>query len=200
VTPDNPDRDLANRLLAMAARDIETRDRLAQSGQLENGYHPQMRAVHEANADELSQIIMTIGWPDSSLVGPEAAEAAWLVVQHAISRPQLQRAVAPLLASAVERGLAPAAQLAYLTDRICYFEGRPQIYGTQFVRGDDGEWTPYPIEDLGKVNERRAAVGLDPLAQAVSRHRAVPAPRPTSEQVRRHRVAADEFAHEVGWR
>ncbi|PST83099.1 hypothetical protein C7T94_10820 [Pedobacter yulinensis] len=44
---------------------------------------------------------------------------------------------------------------AYLYDRICFFEGRPQRYGTQF--GDRGL---YPVEDWEVMVRLREELGL----------------------------------------
>jgi hypothetical protein len=41
---------------------------------------------------------------------------------------------------------------------------RPQLYGTQFTMMD-GQVAPQPIEDPGHLDERRAAVGLEPFAE-----------------------------------
>ena len=43
-------------------------------------------------------------------------------------------------------------------------EKRMQVYGTQFTAGRSGP-EPQPIEDPEGVDERRAAVGLEPLAE-----------------------------------
>ena len=50
--------------------------------------------------------------------------------------------------------------VAYLYDRICYFEGKPQRYGTQY---DGGKL--YPVEDKEFVNVLRAELKL-PLISA----------------------------------
>jgi hypothetical protein len=76
--------DLALRLVAMAREDLAKRDELVRRGELFGGYHPEMRAVHDRNAADLLAILDESGWPARSAVGDEAAEAAWLVVQHAI--------------------------------------------------------------------------------------------------------------------
>jgi hypothetical protein len=43
-------------------------------------------------------------------------------------------------------------------------EGRPQLYGTQF-NNVDGKLELHPIEDAEHVDERRAMLGLEPLAE-----------------------------------
>ena len=55
-------------------------------------------------------------------------------------------------------------EVAYLTDRVAVQAGRPQRYGSQFKIRDDGIVFD-PIEDSATVDERRAALGLPPLAE-----------------------------------
>ena len=53
--------------------------------------------------------------------------------------------------------------LAYLTDRVRVGRGEKQKYGTQAVF-KDGKPEPSPIEEADTVDERRKAIGLEPLA------------------------------------
>ncbi len=68
-------------------------------------------------------------------------------------------------------GEATLAQVAYLEDRIAFFERRPQRYGTQFDWDERGMLSPWPIEDPDGVDARRAAVGLPPLADRIAQVR-----------------------------
>jgi hypothetical protein len=52
-----------------------------------------------------------------------------------------------------------------LEDRILLREGKKQIYGSQVRRNEAGEWEAHSLEDPERVDERRASVGLPPLAQ-----------------------------------
>lgn len=166
---DEPDQDTADgraaALLEMARADAETREALAKAGALFGGYHPQMRAVHEANADRLMTLIDRHGWPLAGNVGDDAAEAAWLICQHAISRPEVMRRGLVELDRAAADGEAPRWQAAYLGDRVRALEGRLQIYGTQLDWGGDGVLRPLPIEDEAGVDARRAEAGLAPLVR-----------------------------------
>lgn len=162
---------IRSELLAMAAEDLAVRAELERSGALFEGYHPRMRAVHERNAVRLTAILDAHGWPGRTLVGDEAAEAAWLVLQHAIGNPALQRRGLALLTSAAAAHDVPPAQVATLDDRIRVSEGRPQRYGTQFDWDERGSVSPLPIEDDVNVDARRAEVGLRPLAEQVERMR-----------------------------
>lgn len=194
------DQALRRRLLALAAADAATRDRLAADGSLFEDYHPEMRRVHEANADVLRRIVDRGGWPDAHVAGTDGAEAAWLVAQHAIGLPDFQLFCLVHLEAAAAEEKVPAWQPAYLTDRIHVLEGRPQLYGTQFDWDEAGEMSPVPIEDAAGVDARRAAIGLPPMAEAIARQReaARAEPKPTDPAARRERM--DAWAHETGWR
>ncbi len=186
----------------MRAEDERVREELASDGQLYEGYHPRMAEVHQKHGARLAEIIDEHGWPVKSLVGADGAEAAWLIVQHDIGNPSLQRRCLKLIGEAVKRGEAPAWQMALLTDRIRVFEGRPQIYGTQYDWDEHGEMSPCEIEDAENVDERRRSVGLSPLADNTRRQRETVArtnERPPADLHARRKEMA-EWARSVGWR
>jgi hypothetical protein len=191
---------LRQRLIGLARQDAETRERLAADGTLFQGYHPEMEAVHGANAAALDEIIVESGWPSRRLAGEDGAEAAWLIAQHAIGLPDFQRRCLARLEAAVAKDDAPAWQLAYLADRIRTLEGKAQLYGTQFDWDEAGEMSPLPIEDPDGLDARRQAIGLPPLAVATRRHRESTAsvPRPPDRETRRAEMQA--WARHVGWR
>jgi hypothetical protein len=81
------------------------------------------------------------------------------------------------LTDAVERGEATAVQQAYLTDRVLLHEGQPQEYGTQAV-ARDGRFEARRLRDPDRVDERRAGVGLSPLAGYLARMAEHRAPEP----------------------
>jgi hypothetical protein len=67
---------------------------------------------------------------------------------------------------AVACGDATPAHYALLVDRMRMADGKDQLYGSQFVRTDDGSTVaPWPIEDAEHVDDRRRRVGLTPLAE-----------------------------------
>jgi hypothetical protein len=65
--------------------------------------------------------------------------AAWQIVQHAIGDPEFQRRSLELVRGAARRGDADPLQVAMLDDRILFFEGRLQLYGTQFDWDANGQ-------------------------------------------------------------
>lgn len=189
------DSQLADELLRMSAEDRRVRQELLDDGSLFDGYHPRMEEVHRRNAARLRAILDQHGWPGRSLVGERAADAAWEVLQHAIGDPELQRGALPLLQAATEAGEARPAQVAHLEDRIAFFEGRPQRYGTQFDWDDTGRLVPHALENAARVDDWRQAVGLPPLLwEADAGGEQSPA------DLAEHRRRGLEWARSVGWR
>ena len=86
-------------LEALAQQDAALRSELLARGELFGGYHPEMEALHTANGRRLEALIDKFGWPDAVRDGEAAQRNAWLIVQHAISLPELQRKVLALLKS-----------------------------------------------------------------------------------------------------
>ncbi len=165
------DQALRAELLKMQADDLTTRRRLVEAGQLygphlpRDFYHPDMAAVHRRNNARMHEIVGQYGWPGRSLVGEEGAEAAWQIVQHATLDPELRERCLPLLEAAYQAGEAAGRQVAMLTDSLHMQKGEPQIYGSIFVGSEGGGLVPWTIADAEHVDERRAAMGLPPLAE-----------------------------------
>jgi len=194
--------DVRRELLALVEEDQQLRAELATEGSLFDGFHPRMRAVHEANAERLASIVNQRGWPGEPRVGPDGAKAAWLIVQHAIGRPAFLREALEALRLAAARGEVPALQPALLEDRIRTLEGRLQRYGTQFDWDESGELSPLPVEDPDGIDERRRAIGLGPLDQSIRAQRQAAASegeRPPRDWHARRR-GMEEWLREVGWR
>ena len=135
-------------------------------------------AMQEADGENLpwlKDVVAERGWPGASLVGDDGAHAAWLLAQHADVDPVFQRRCLDLLAAAVRAGEATERELAYLTDRVLLAEGQAQVYGTQVTRRGDA-WVPQNLRDAAGVDERRAAVGLEPLAEYLQKFDSAPMP------------------------
>ena len=131
-----------------------------------------MEAVHIRNAARLRELIAVHGWPDEAIAGKEGAEAAWLIVQHAIGEPEFQQEMLRLLRACANAKRVPLWQAAYLEDRIAMYEARPQRYGTQWLDDPlDGRIRPWTLAEPDRVNELRTTVGLGPL-------HAIPEPGP----------------------
>lgn len=153
---------LAAELTAMAQADQDVRNRSTQHPD-DQSIYKEWAQVDAKNEARLQEIVKTKGWPTAPLVGPKGVEAAWLMVQHA-SAPFLKRCLPDMKAAAV-RGELDGGVVALSIDRDLMRDGKKQLYGSQFDKNSKGEWVPYPIEDEAHVDERRAALGMEPLAQ-----------------------------------
>ncbi len=156
---------ISKKIIGLKEKDDKLRAELIRKGTLSNGYNQEMEALHNNNAKELSLIMEKIGFPTSDKVGEEASNAAWLIIQHSIGQPDFMKKSARLLEIAVNEKKADPKSLAYLTDRIAVFEGKPQLYGTQFDWDENGNLSPNLFDDLSKVNERRKSIGLNTLEE-----------------------------------
>jgi hypothetical protein len=106
-------------------------------------------------------------WPGWRLVGEDGERAAWFIVQ--LGDTDLQRRSLEHLEAAVDCRDADPAHYACLLDRVRMAEGRPQVYGSQFVSAGDDAVAPWPIEDPVGLDERRFRMGLEPLATQARR-------------------------------
>jgi len=158
-------KEIAEKIIELKEEDLELRERLIQNNQLGNGYNEAMANLHNRNAEILNEIIDSIGYPTIDKVGKEGSEAAWLIIQHSIGQPKFMKKCAKLLENAVNKNKANPKNLAFLTDRIAVYEGKPQLYGTQFDWSKNGELSPHPFDDLTKVNQRRKSIGLNTLEE-----------------------------------
>lgn len=146
-------------------RDIDQEFRTNLPETLTEEVYARWEEMDNGNTEWLRNVIGRVGWPGRSLCGNEAADAAWLLAQHADRQPHLQEAWVNLLAEAVTSGEAEPRHLAFLEDRISARKTREQWFGTQHIKGANGQWEPYPIRDPQGVDKRRAEVGLNPLAE-----------------------------------
>jgi hypothetical protein len=192
---------IAEKKIDLRNADLELRDRLVQNRQLGEGYNAEMEELHNRNAKILNDIINSIGYPTIDKVGKEASEAAWLVIQHSIGQPDFMKKCVKLLGRAVSENKADPRNLAYLTDRIAVFEGKPQLYGTQFDWDEKGELNPNLFDDLAKVNQRRKFIGLNTLEEQslIIRQQAKNEDQFPPTDFEKRKQKADAWIKTVGW-
>jgi len=121
--------------------------------------------VNAANAERFAEIVEGHGWPGLRAVGADGADAAWMLAQHADRSNDVRRGWLSAVAMAVQSGDADPRHLATLTDRVAAVTGEHQQFGTIVLLADDGEPEfPLPVADAGRLEERRAAIGLPTMA------------------------------------
>ena len=119
------------------------------------------------NLIKVKAVLDEYGWLGYDLVGRQANNALFLVIQH--SDLESQQKYLPMLREAVKNGQAAAPDLALLEDRVALKQGEKQIYGSQIGRDPDtGEYYVSPLRDPENVDQRRAEVGLGPLQEYIS--------------------------------
>ncbi|MDD7886217.1 DUF6624 domain-containing protein [Flavivirga sp. 57AJ16] len=192
---------IAQKIIGLKNQDEKLRNELIKSGNLSKGYNKEMEALHNSNAKELNQLIDEIGYPTKDKVGKEASEAAWLIIQHTISQPNFMRKCAKLLSEAVKQKKANPISLAYLTDRIAVFEGKPQRYGTQFDWNKNGDLRPNQYDDLIKVNKRRKSIGLNALEEQIQvmQKRVEKENQSPPIDFQERKIEYDNWRKSVGW-
>jgi len=194
-------KELKDRLVQMVEEEIHLQTELASDGSPYEGYPQKIRELHLSQANELERIVEAHGWPKFSLVGKEGAEAAWLILQHSISRPDFMKRCFPVFESAVQENEAAIKHLSCLIDGIRYFSREPQVYGNYFDWNEKDQFCPWVIEDPENVNERRMKVGLNTLEERI---------KEMEEEMRSDNLSPPkdylerqsemlEFLREVGW-
>lgn len=121
--------------------------------------------IDRDNTRWLRGVVDEHGWPTRRMVGDDGAAAAWLLVQHADHDPEFQRSCLDRMGVLPDAGATPK-HIAYLTDRVLLAEGQSQVYGTQMELAN-GTHRPRNLRDPATVDERRAEVGLRPIAEYI---------------------------------
>ncbi|MDU0369295.1 DUF6624 domain-containing protein [Hymenobacter endophyticus] len=149
------------------------------------------KANYARHQPVLEAIIRRFGYPGFKEVGEKSANNFWLLVQHADAHPDFQRRILKLMLAEVQRKNASAVNYAYLTDRVAVNAGNPEEYGTQVVYEGVGTPTakavPKSLRDPARVNQRRAAIGMEPLENYLNMmtqmHREMNKPKPAGPQL-----------------
>ena len=129
------------------------------------------KSFANARASRLTKVTTLIdhrGWISPGEVDGNACQALWLVFSNADLA--TRQHYLPLMRAAAKENRADKAELAQLEDQTALDEGRRQIYGSQFgLDQKTGQSYVRPIDDPDHVDERRATMGLEPMAESVKR-------------------------------
>jgi hypothetical protein len=153
--------ELAEELRAMGVVDQEVRADFGPESIADTVYLGRRVRADSAHSRRLGELVRDHGWPRSSEVGPEAAEAAFLIVQHTPFE-DWQRSMLPHVEQAVREGGLDGQDYALLYDRVQMKLGGAQRYGTQ-LRPEEGRLRLEPIEDPAAVDSLRAELGMPSL-------------------------------------
>ena len=161
-----PPKDVSERLVRLGALDQAPRRVVttfdfskipeAERAAIRAAVGQRIAAVDAETQAALLALVPKEGWFLKSRYGEQAAQAAFLIVQHGPEG--LVARFLPILEPLVAAGEVPGTDYAMMFDKVAILRDLPQRYGTQF-RCDFGKWRPYPVEDPARLDERRAAVG-----------------------------------------
>jgi hypothetical protein len=125
--------------------------------------------INEKNLRDLESLLSQKGWPKRSEVGPEAASAAFFILQH--SNADAQQKYISMFERCCRENEGSWQQYALMFDRMRMNQNKPQRYGTHtFLDPNAGSPNElYPLEDEAKVEEWRREIGLEPLKAYLAR-------------------------------
>ncbi len=122
-------------------------------------------SIDKMNRDRLKEIILEFGFPTRQLVGKEAMQGIFLMIQHSDGDKEWQREQLTNIEKAVKLGDMDGQSYAYLYDRIKINGGEKQLYGTQFKNVDptNKKVELADTEDVENLDRRRMEVGMMPI-------------------------------------
>lgn len=159
---------LREQLLAWGKLDQEAREPLMQGSATDpaklKATTLHMRKIDEINYRRIKDVVDEYGFPTIDMVGGDGSATAFLLVQHQANHPEFQRFVLDIMGPLAKRGEAGREGYALLLDRVLVLgQHKPQRYGTQFKQ-IGGTMQMNALEDPEHVDERRAEMGLMPIA------------------------------------
>lgn len=124
--------------------------------------------ISSNNFDEMQHMLNKYGWPKYSVVGKLAADAPLLVINHNESD-EVRKKYLEVIKENCLLGEGSCMEYAKIQDRILVNSGEAQIYGMQFHYDDERKLVPFPVIEPEYVNQRRAAIGLEPIQEYLKR-------------------------------
>ncbi len=148
-------KEMCVKLKACCDNDIKTRES-EELNTLE--YNKKLEIIHLENANYLEQLIDQYGYPDNE----DLKNTIFTIVQHAISKPNFMIKIKNILQENKKHNLL----LAYLDDRINFYQRKPQKYGTQYDYNIEGVMSIWTLLDtIEETNKRRISLGLSTVEE-----------------------------------
>ena len=121
--------------------------------------------IDEINRNRLKEIFKEFGFPTRKLIGKEAMNGIFLIIQHADGDKEWQESQLPNIEIGAKSGDFSKSNYAYLYDRIKVNSGQQQRYGSQFLNVDRKKKIAElrDTEDLANLNQRRREMGMMPI-------------------------------------
>ena len=152
---------LAREIIDMEAMDQKARFAWMQSK--DEAREKDMAQIDARNEARVKDIIKEHGWPGAELIGSRGVHALWVLVQH--ESPEVIKQCLPDMKAAAARGELPWSTVALSIDRDLVYDKKEQRYGSQVESVESGKVVLYAVEDEAHLDERRAEIGLPPIAE-----------------------------------
>ena len=119
----------------------------------------------ERNRERLKEIIAKYGFPTKKMVGKDAMNGVFFMIQHADGENAWQKSQLTNIKNAVKMGDLDSQSYAYLYDRIKINSGEKQLYGTQFANVDavNNIVELDKTEEIDNLDKRRMEIGMMPI-------------------------------------
>jgi len=118
--------------------------------------------IDDLNTQELKQLLEDVSWRDLAEWEGDLFKKAFLIVQHTGDLPY-QAAVLDEVKPLAKEGLVEGQLFAVMFDRVQLDKDETQLYGTQ-TKCIDGQYDVYGLTDPDTVDNRRAALDMEPIA------------------------------------
>lgn len=119
---------------------------------------------HIVNEIKVKRILDEYGWPAKELIGEQGNWTICNVIQHSDNEVRIE--YLPMMREAVKADKLEPRFLVRAEDRIATERGDLQIYGGQMkYYPETKSFNVWPVLDPENIDERRAAIGLGPIAE-----------------------------------
>ena len=121
--------------------------------------------IDEKNRNRLKEIINEFGFPNQKLVGKDAIDGIFYIIQHADGDKEWQKSQLKNIEESVRVGDMDGQSYGYLYDRIKINSGEKQLYGTQFSKVDPENKIVelFDTKDMDNLDQRRMEIGMMPI-------------------------------------
>lgn len=147
-------------------RELYTADQAERQGQLSTDDWQELSKRDAARRTEVREALML-----GQLRTAKDFHHAAMIMQHgdALEDIRMAHALASVSAAMNPTDRSASWLIAASWDRMLMYQKRPQWYGTQYVRGDDGSWVLYQIDESAVTDQDRTKLGAPTLAEAKRR-------------------------------
>jgi Ca-activated chloride channel family protein len=159
------DKKLSEELVKTAEKQRQLLQEVVARDQTKKSDQEKLHKLYEKDTAKLCQILKTVGWPTSDMVGPAGVTAAFHILKNSTAY-DLQRDLLPVIIAVMKKDPKQKPEFAGLFDRLRVSAGMRQLFGTQAV-SIGGFIVLYPVEDEAKIDARREEFGMVSMRQNI---------------------------------